>query len=368
MKKIISIISILFLIALSACGAPAAPKTGETANTNVKESGDGEKTITIAGNGGVIERTIRDVIAPKYKEETGITVNYVPGLSGEILSKVELQKNAPQIDIAIFVPTDVYRSHDKGLTDKVDESNAPNLKNVDPKYVALEGAGAPIFGLVISPAYNTESFEKKGLKPIESWNDLASAQYEGRTAYVDIINDWGFNTLNALAMANGGGTDNMEPGLQKAKELAGYSTTFYKNSTQVMPALQQGAADVTVMGSYAIGELALSGVPMKLAIPKEGVPVQSFSATLVKNAPHSEDALDFINYLVSEESQALISEAGFYPVVQGMELPEKYKDSIGLKDSDKTFIPDPSKFAEIRAEWTDRWSKEVVPEIGKLLK
>ncbi|QGQ45472.1 ABC transporter substrate-binding protein [Metabacillus sediminilitoris] len=366
MKKIITVISIAFLLVLSACGAPTPQKAGETAST--KASKDGEKSITIAGNGGVIEKTIRDVIAPKFKEETGITVNYVPGLSGEILSKVELQKNAPQIDIAIFVPTDVYRANEKGLIDKVDESNAPNMNNVDPNFISVEGAGAPAFGLVIAPAYNTESFKEKGLKPIESWNDLASGQYEGRTAFVDITNDWGFNTLNALAMTNGGGTDNVEPGLEKAKELAGYSTTFYKNSTQVMPALQQGAADVTVMGSYAIGELALSGVPIKMVVPKEGVPIQAFSATLVKNTPHEKEALDFINYLVSEESQSLIAEQGFYPVAEGVEFPEKYQESIGLKDTDKTYKPDIAGYAEIRAEWSDRWAKEVVPEIGKLLK
>ncbi|MEH7122198.1 ABC transporter substrate-binding protein [Bacillus sp. JJ1773] len=370
MKKIITLISIAFLIILSACGAPTPQKAGETASTNESknESKSGEKSITIAGNGGVIEKTIRDVIAPKFKEETGITVNYVPGLSGEILSKVELQKNAPQIDIAIFVPTDVYRANDKGLTEKVDGSNVPNMNNVDPKFIAVEGGGAPVFGLVISPAYNTEAFEEKGLKPIESWNDLPSGQYEGRTAFVDITNDWGFNTLYALAMTNGGGTDNVEPGIEKAKELAGYSPTFYKNSTQVMPAIQQGSADVTVMGSYVIGDLALSGVPIKMVVPKEGVPIQSFSGALVKNAPNEKEALEFINYLVSKESQELISEQGFYPVVEGLELPEKFQESIGLKDTDKTYKPDFAAFAEIRAEWSDRWTKEVVPEIGKLLK
>ena len=88
MKKILSLISIALLIVLSACGAPNPQKAGGTA----KAGKDGEKSITIAGNGGVIEKTIRDVIAPKFKKETGITVNFIPGLSGEILSKVELQK------------------------------------------------------------------------------------------------------------------------------------------------------------------------------------------------------------------------------------------------------------------------------------
>ena len=54
-----------------------------------------------------------------------------------------------------------------------------------------------------------------------------------------------------------------------------------------------------------------------MVVPKEGVPIQAFSAALVKNTPNEKNALDFINYLISEESQALIAEQGFYPVVEG---------------------------------------------------
>ncbi|MGE7765823.1 ABC transporter substrate-binding protein [Peribacillus sp. NPDC096540] len=366
MKKIISLLSIVLLVVLAGCGNPTPQKPGEATQTSTGEKG--EKKITIAGNGGVIESAIRDVIAPKFKEETGITVNYISGLSGEILSKVELQKNSPQIDVALFVPVDVIRAQEKGLIDSVDESNVPNMKSVDSRFIPIEKAAAPVFGLVIAPAYNTETFKKNGLKPIESWNDLVSPDYEGKTAFSDITNDWGFNTLNGLAISNGGSTDDMEPGLEKAKDLAGYSNTFYKNSTQMMPAIQQGAADVTVMGSYSIGELAVSGVPIKMAVPKEGVPLQAFSASLVKNTPNNEEALEFINYLISEEAQALISEKGFYPTVEGMGISEKFEESIGLKETDKTFKPDFAKFAEIRAEVSDRWAKEVTPELGKKLK
>jgi putative spermidine/putrescine transport system substrate-binding protein len=368
MRKLFAIFVALMLTALAGCAsAPTPQKPGEGQASGGGNKG-GAKEITVAGNGGVIERTIRDVIAPKYEKETGIKINYVAGLSGEILSKVELQKNAPQIDIALYVPVDVKRAMDKGLSEKIDEANVPNMKNINPDFIPVENAAAPVFGLVITPAYNTETFKKNGIPPIESWNDLIRPEYKGKTAFSDINNDWGFNTLYGLALANGGSIDNMEPGLEKAKELAGYSNTFYKNSTQMMPAIQQGAADVTVMGSYAIGELALSGVPIKIAVPKEGVPLQAFSAALVKNTPREKEAIDFINYLISEEAQELISDKGFYPVVNGMDIPEKYKESIGLKETDKTYKPDFAKFAEIREEWTDRWSKEVTPELGKKLK
>ena len=367
MKKIISMLIMLLLLTLTACGSPSPQKPGGSTQAN-GTSKDGVKQITIAGNGGKIEKVIREIIAPKYKEKTGIQINYISGLSSEILSKVELQKNAPQIDIAFFVPLDVQRANEKGLIENINETTVPNIKAVDNRFFAVGKAAAPALGLVAAPAYNTETFKKNGIKPIESWNDLARPEYKGKTAYSDISNDWSFITLYALALANGGSADNMEPGLKKAKELAGYSTTFYKNSTQMMPALQQGAADVTVMGSYVIADLAVnSGIPLKMVVPKEGVYLQAFSAALVKNSPNNKDAKDFINYLISEESQKSISEEGFYPVVKGMSIPDKYKDIIGLKDTDKTYKPDIKKLAEIRGVWTDRWAKEITPELGKLL-
>jgi putative spermidine/putrescine transport system substrate-binding protein len=366
MKRWILIGLVMVMATLAGCGVPNAKPPGEAKPAN--KSSDKVTEITVAGNGGKIEKAIREVIAPKFEEKYGIKVNFVPGLSGEILSKVELQKNAPQYDVAFYVPIDVQRAADKGLAEQLDPSAIPNMAKVDPRFVAVDNIGVPVFGLVIAPAYNTKTFEKNGWAPITSWNDLIRPEYKGKTAFADIANDWGFALLYNLANANGGSLDNLEPGLKKAKELASYSDTFYKNSTQMMPAVQQGAADVTVMGSYAIAELIDSGVPLKMVIPKEGAPLQAFSATVVKNAPHKKAAMDFINFLISEESQKQIAESGFYPVLKGMKVAPKYEKSIGLKDSDHVFRPDFKKLAEVREQWTDRWAKEVTPELGKNVK
>ena len=75
-----------------------------------------------------------------------------------------------------------------------------------------------------------------------------------------------------------------------------------------------------------------------------------------------------INYFLSEDSQKAASEEGFYPVFEEMEVVEKYQDVIGLKEEDKVYKIDVEKMAAVREEWTDRWAKEVVPELGKSLK
>jgi putative spermidine/putrescine transport system substrate-binding protein len=373
MKKIVRSFLILGMIALTGCGVPTAKPPGaapaansSSASSSGANTSTGEaKEITVAGNGGKIEKAIRDIVAPKFTEKTGIKVNFIAGLSGEILSKVELQKNSPEIDIAMYVPLDVQRAANKELTEPLDESSIPNLSKLDERFVAVDKVGVPVFGYVIAPAYNTKTFEANGIPPIESWNDLIRPEYKGKTAFTDIANDWGFTILYSLAKANGGSLDNMEPGLEKAKELAAYSDTFYKNSTQMVPAVQQGSADVTVMGSYTIAQVADSGVPLKMVVPKEGAPLQAFNATIVKNAPHKKAAQEFVNYLISEEAQQMISEGGFYPTLKGMKIPEKYESVIGIKESDPVFKPDIAKLSEIRATWTERWAKEVTPQLGK---
>lgn len=380
---------VVLVMILVGCGAPTPAKPGESIspsanNESMKSSTDnlskettgsavstdlsGIKDITVAANGGKIERAIRDVIGPKFKEKTGISINFIAGLSGEILSKVELQKNAPQIDVAFYVPLDVKRAQDKGLIEEIDSTNVPNYAHLDERFIAVDGAGAPVFGLTIAPLYNTEVFAKNGWKTPVSWNDLINPQYGGKTVIADIGNDWGFTVLYNLALANGGTLDDLTPGLEKAKELARFSNTFYKNSTQMMPAFQQGEGVIGVMGSYATADLAVSGLPVKMIVPKEGSPLQAFSATIVKGTPKKAAAEAFIDYLLSDEAQALIAKEAFYPVVQSVGIDPQYVDIIGYSKDDPLYRPDILKLAEIRSTWVDRWNQEIIPLLGKGIK
>jgi putative spermidine/putrescine transport system substrate-binding protein len=367
-KGLITLLIIAAAVAVSGCAAPIVPTSSTNdASPSVNKSG-GNVEITIAGAGGLIESTFRDTLAKKFEKKTGVKVNYSAGLSSEILSKIELQKSAPTIDIAMFVPSDLDRAESKGLTEGLDKTKIPATGNINPQYVISETAGVPVFGYSIAPAYNTQTFEKNKLPKIESWNDLARPEFKGRTAFTDITNEWGFTTLNNLVTANGGSLDNVEPGLKVAKELARNANTFYKNSTQMAPVVQQGSVDVTVMGSYVLAGLVDAGAPFKMVVPKEGIPLQAVSVSIIKNTLHQKEALEFINYLLSEEAQKDLAEVSFYPVLNGMKVAPKYENMIGIKESDKVYKPDVKKISSIRMDWTERWTREVTPELGKNLK
>ncbi|TDF89726.1 ABC transporter substrate-binding protein [Paenibacillus piri] len=367
MKKVVSSLLVSGLIVLAGCGNPQPPAAAPSTSTSASSASAASdpKAITVAGVGGKIEAVVRDYVAPKFTEKTGIKVNFIAGVSGEVLSKVELQKNSPEIDVAMYVPLDVERARKAGLAESLDSGMIPNLAQIDDRYVALDKVGVPVFGYSIAPAYNTKAFETKQIPPIQSWNDIIRPEYKGKTAYSDISNDWGFATLYILAKANGGSMENLEPGLEKAKDLAAYSDTFYKNSTQMIPALQQGIADVTVMGSYTIAQTFDAGVPLKMVVPKEGIPLQASNATIVKNSPNKKAAQDFINFMISEEVQHVVADNGFYPTIKGVKIPDKYIPVIGMKDTDSVYKPDVAKLSESRNMWSERWIKEVNPQLGK---
>ncbi|WP_284037027.1 extracellular solute-binding protein [Neobacillus sp. 114] len=364
MRKWLSMILVSSLVTLAGCGVPNPKAPAESKSSSATPSSE-VKEINIAGGTGVIENFIREEIIPKYQQKTGIKVNYTSGQSNETISKVEIQKNAPELDLVFVTPTEAQNAVNKGLIEQVDEKQIPNLSKLDDQYVLLGKNGTPFMGFVVTPVYNKKSFEENHWKPIESWNDLIRAEYKGKTGFADVTNDYGFTILYNLARANGGSEDNLEPGLNKAKDLAGYSDTFYKGSTQIMAALQQGAADLAVLPSYSIYELVSSGLPLKMAIPKEGAPLQGFHALLVKNSKHQNAAQEFINLCISEDIQKVLADSSFYPVIKGTKVSDKVEQIIGLKESDKIYKPDVEILAKARPEMVDRFSKEVSPLLGK---
>lgn len=336
--------------------------------TSAQVANAADTEVTVAANGGKIENVVRDIVAPAFQKQTGVKLNFVAGLSGEILSKVQVQRSHPQIDVAIFVPLDVERAKERGLIEPVNTKIIPNLAKVDAKYVPVAGYGVPLFGYVIAPAYNTKMFAQAHLHPIQSWNDLTKPIYGGRTTFSNITNDWAFATLVGLAKANGGSATNLAPGFKAAQKLAAVSTTFYKNSTQMMPVWRAGGAMVGVLGSFVTADLGASGVPIKMAIPKEGAPLQAFTATVIKHAPHLSAAEKFVNFMASPFAQQAIANAGFYPVVKGMQIAPKYRAIVGLPKNANVYRSDLVKEAPERAAASDRWNREVTPMLGKMVR
>jgi iron(III) transport system substrate-binding protein len=63
----------------------------------------------------------------------------------------------------------------------------------------------------------------------------------------------------------------------------------------------------------------LEGLPLKTVVPSEGAVYVVYDAAIFKNAPHPNAARLLLDFLLSDEAQAIYAEDGYGPVVEALQ-------------------------------------------------
>lgn len=323
---------------------------------------DAPRQMTIACYAAGIQEYIEGNILPDFEKQHNVKVSYLPGVSLATISKLQAQKDNPQIDVACLDDGPREQAKAMGLLQATDPARMPNLAKVYDvaKMPDNIGVGWAVFGVGI--VYNPEAYQKAGLTPPKSWNDLALPELKGHVIADTITSTYGLDLLIMLSRANGGGLDNMEPGFAKMKEVAANVPTF-DTTADLSSFFQQGEAWVGVWtNGEANGYRMKTGFPMEFVYPEEGAPALFATANVVKGAPNADLADAFLNYLVGKEAQQIVGEKiGFGPVNSEVVLaPEQAANvTYGADAAGKLVQLDWAVINEKRPEWTDRWNREI---------
>ena len=149
------------LLALTACGGSSTDDS--SANT------DDTQTEQPAESSGSKELSVYTAFPEseviyyfnKFEEETGIKINYVRLSAGEMLTRVEAEKDNPQATLMFGGSTDNYiAAVDKGL---LEPYQSPNLDKTPEAYLDPTGTWNPIYVGCIAFACNADWFAEKGL-------------------------------------------------------------------------------------------------------------------------------------------------------------------------------------------------------------
>jgi iron(III) transport system substrate-binding protein len=151
------------------------------------------------------------------------------------------------------------------------------------------------------------------VKPEEdpkSWLDLHDPKWKGKILVDDMRAAGGGNTLFSATYS--------VLGEDFHRKLAANNITISRDVGE--------AERRTARGEYPLytpqisSDLtSLRGLPLRLVVPKEGVPYVRLDLALLKNAPHPNAARLFIEYYLSEENQRRIAGWGVLPVIKGAE-------------------------------------------------
>lgn len=319
-----------------------------------------KKELVVAAWGDPYEAGWRKSIIPAFEKKFGVRILWDVGYSTQTLAKLQAQKANPQIDVALFDIGPQELARRQGLIDRLDQKIVTNLADMHPSARLPDNEGVA-FGLAGTALYyNAKVFKERGWSPPTSWLEVWDPKFRGHVVIHSITNGNGMNFLLAVNKILGGSEEDITPGLNKIKTLVPSLITFDKVGDT--PALvQQGEAWIGTWGVERIANMAATGVPVGLAIPKEGAVSLHATASVVKGAPNERLAQEFVNMMIGPEQQEFNAKfVGYGPLNTKVRLDsETAKTVIYGEAVDRVIHPNWKLVNDLRAKWTERWNKEV---------
>ena len=231
----------------------------------------------------------------------GINVDVIAAGTGELLKRVESEKDNPLGDILWGGSLNTIRLK----MDLFENYTSTNEVNIAEFYKNVEG---PITRFTTIPSVlmvNTNL--SKNIK-IEGYEDLLNPALKGKIACADpLTSASSFEHLDNMLYAMGNG--NPEKGWDYVKKLcANLDGKLLSGSSAVYKGVADGEYTVGLTFEEGGANYVVSGSPVKLVYMKEGVVFKADGIYIIKNAKNMENAKKFVDYATSYDAQKTINE------------------------------------------------------------
>ncbi len=316
-----AILTLGCLLTLSACGDR---KSGSAA-----ASGAADKASAVADAGKVLNLYIwSDYLAAdtlsSFEKQTGIKVHVAYFDTNETL---ETKLLAGSSGYDLVVPTASYfeRQIKAGVYLTLDKSKLPNLKNMDPRLmskVALHDPGNA-HGIIYTWGTNGIGYNEKMVKelmpdaPLDSWRLVFDPAVASKVAKC------GISVLDSPAEVMRGVYSYLgkDPNSQSPDDLVRGEAVLTKirpyirniNSSEYIEALANGDLCIAVgyngdvMQARDRARDANKGIEIKYFVPKEGSILWFDMLAIPKDAPDPDSAYAYLNYIMTPQVIADIS-------------------------------------------------------------
>lgn len=347
----------VLMLVVSGCGSGSGSKDASSPGDSPQGVSKEKGKLVVTSFGGPIEEEQRKYIK-KFEQEYNVKVDVVTLYSADALARIRAEKNNQTIDVVLFSGGQEQIAAKEDLIMKIDTAQVSHLNDLYPAALNTDGY-APTFGYeALGIIYNDQKIKTAPT----SWKDLWSSEYKGRVGLVDISNTYGNQFLVAAAKMNGGGEDNIQPGLDVVKELLPNTAAIVKSSPEVGSLFVQEEAWIAPFDSGYAYTFGKQGVPIKFATPKEGAVGIYITAQVVKGSQNPELAQKYINFLLRPDIQVLTAEGGGYsPTNKKANLPDKLKAVIPSTEDhfNKLIKLNLGLINNNKSDWMERWSKVI---------
>jgi iron(III) transport system substrate-binding protein len=256
-----------------------------------------------------------------FTKQTGIKVNLIEAQDDQLMQRMRTEGANSPADVLITVDAGrLWRAQEAGLlqpmkSEAVEKAVPAHLRDPEGHWTGLSKRARVI-------VYNKEKVQPSELS---SYEDLADPKWKGRVLIRSSTNVYNQSLTGALLAAHGEKkTEDWARGV-----VANMARAPQGGDTDQIKAVAAGEGDVAVSNTYYLARLVASKKPEDQAVAEKlavffpnqgdrGTHVNISGVGVVKNAPNRENAVKFVEYLVSPEAQKVFAEGNFeYPVVKG---------------------------------------------------
>lgn len=288
------------------------------------------------------------------KAKTGVTVPPDNKNSGQALAQLIAERANPVADVSYLGVTFAIQAAKDGVL----EAHKPagwndipaGLKDPAGQWFAIH-SGA--LGFMV----NVDALH--GVPVPRSWADLLKPEYKGLIGYLDPASAFvGYVGAVAINQARGGSLDNFAPGVEYFKALQKNEPIVPKQTAYARVL----SGEIAILLDYDFNAYRAKykdKANVTFVIPSEGTIVVPYVMSLVNHAPHAADGKKVLDFVLSDEGQALWAKAYLRPV-RAVAMP---------KDVEAQFLPateyarakavDYARMAQVQHGFSDRYLKEV---------
>jgi len=327
-----------------------AAVVGTLAAPSIVRAQTSEIVIGCAGSHTV---WMESIVAPHMKKAIGADILFEGTKSSVNLAKMDSNKDKPYLSVVQMDDPVMIQAVNAGLLTPITADIAPNMTDLRPDAVHMDGMWCNYVQPWSGVAYNTNL--RKG---VDSWTELWDPKNAGKVIIPSLQNTEGMWTLFVAGMLGSGkpfseAQYDIDAAFDKLAQLKGNILTTYSVMSQAFNLLEQG--EITMLAgnfsSFTLPRKA-EGVPVDLAAPAEGIFAMPSGICLVKGGPNPKLAHAYVNEMLGPVMQTAIADFS-------SSLPANTTVTAGAKTPEGVpiFAPDWAFVAANRKAWIERFDK-----------
>ncbi|NLC97126.1 MAG: extracellular solute-binding protein [Erysipelotrichaceae bacterium] len=340
MKKFLSVF-LVFIMLLSGCSS-------NTDSGSKEEDGTGSKKLVVysPNSEGLMNATI-----PLFEETYGITVEVIQAGTGELIKRIQSEKDDPYADVLFGGAHSQYIAN----PDLWEPYVSPADSTLPEAYQNVSGFTT---SYVLDGSLLIVNKDLAANITIESYDDLLNPELKGKIAMGDpATSSSAFAQLTNILLAKGG-YESEEAWDFVAKLIEQLDGKVASGSSNIYKSVADGEMVVGLSYEDPCAQLVKDGANVELVYPTEGAVYLPATSGIIKDAKNMENAKLFIDFILTKEVQDIFgTELTNRPVLADAATADYMLpiSEINTIDEDRDYVN--SHKDEIAKKYTDLFAK-----------